>query len=50
MIANLNQEVGSDVFVAVNAMQMQNDFISNPRAFGPTNFPFFLSLYNNLDN
>lgn len=34
MIGNLNQEVGSDVFVAVNAMQMQNDFISNPRAFG----------------
>lgn len=34
MIRSLNQEVGSDIFVAVNAMEMQNDFISNPQAFG----------------
>ncbi|KVI12315.1 GDSL esterase/lipase At4g28780-like [Cynara cardunculus var. scolymus] len=34
MIQGLNQELGSDYFVAVNAMLMQNDFISNPRAFG----------------
>ncbi|GJZ28486.1 GDSL esterase/lipase LTL1-like protein [Tanacetum coccineum] len=34
MIQGLNQDLGSDYFVAVNAMNMQNDFISNPRAFG----------------
>ncbi|XP_011083096.1 GDSL esterase/lipase At5g33370 isoform X2 [Sesamum indicum] len=34
MIGALNQEIGSNVFVAVNAMEMQNDFITNPQAFG----------------
>ncbi|KAH6834462.1 GDSL-like Lipase/Acylhydrolase superfamily protein [Perilla frutescens var. hirtella] len=34
MIGGLNQELGSDIFVAANAMQMQNDFITNPQAFG----------------
>lgn len=34
MIQSLNQELGSDHFVAVNAMHMQNDFIDDPRAFG----------------
>ncbi|XP_052211054.1 GDSL esterase/lipase At4g28780 [Diospyros lotus] len=34
MIQGLNQDIGSDVFVAVNAMQMQRDFISDPQAFG----------------
>ncbi|KAL7172691.1 hypothetical protein ACSBR2_032214 [Camellia fascicularis] len=34
MIQSLNQELGSDVFIAVNAMQMSNNFISNPKAFG----------------
>ncbi|XP_076898373.1 GDSL esterase/lipase LTL1-like [Bidens hawaiensis] len=34
MIQGLNQELGSDHFVAVNAMHMQNDFINDPRAFG----------------
>ncbi|GMP90489.1 hypothetical protein CsSME_00041595 [Camellia sinensis var. sinensis] len=34
MIQSLNQELGSDVFIAVNAMQMSTDFISNPQAFG----------------
>ncbi|XP_071689986.1 GDSL esterase/lipase At4g28780-like [Rutidosis leptorrhynchoides] len=34
MIQELNQETGSDNFVAVNAMQMQKDFINNPRDFG----------------
>ncbi|KAJ0589189.1 putative triacylglycerol lipase [Helianthus annuus] len=34
MIQSLNQELGSDHFIAVNAMHMQNDFINNPRAFG----------------
>ncbi|KAI3787146.1 hypothetical protein L1987_41386 [Smallanthus sonchifolius] len=39
MIQILNQELGSDHFVAVNALEMQNDFITNPQAFGewPTN-------------
>ena len=34
MIQGLNRDIGSDVFVAVNAMQMQRDFISDPQAFG----------------
>nr|XP_043621823.1 GDSL esterase/lipase At5g33370-like [Erigeron canadensis] len=34
MIQSLNQDLGSDHFVAVNAMEMHNDFINNPRAFG----------------
>ncbi|KAL3828112.1 hypothetical protein ACJIZ3_016914 [Penstemon smallii] len=34
MISGLNQQLGSSVFVAVNTMNMQNDFISNPQAFG----------------
>ncbi|MCD7465485.1 hypothetical protein HAX54_001407 [Datura stramonium] len=34
MITSLNQEIGSDIFVAVNAMEMQNDFITNPKDYG----------------
>ncbi|KAK6164368.1 hypothetical protein DH2020_001232 [Rehmannia glutinosa] len=34
MIADLNKELGSDVFVAVNALERQYDFINNPTAFG----------------
>lgn len=34
MVADLNQELGSDIFVVVNAMQMQNDFINNPQSYG----------------
>ncbi|XP_073015965.1 GDSL esterase/lipase At5g33370-like [Primulina eburnea] len=34
MIATLNQEVGSDIFVAVNAKEIQNDFIHDPLAYG----------------
>lgn len=34
MIQSLNQELGSDYFIASNANMMQGDFISNPQAFG----------------
>ncbi|KAA8543447.1 hypothetical protein F0562_021058 [Nyssa sinensis] len=34
MLKSLNQELGSDVFIAANAMDMHNDFINNPQAFG----------------
>ncbi|KAL3531152.1 hypothetical protein ACH5RR_010474 [Cinchona calisaya] len=34
MLQGLNQEIGSDIFVAANAVQMQNNFISNPGGFG----------------
>ncbi|CAI9761329.1 unnamed protein product [Fraxinus pennsylvanica] len=34
MIKGLDQELGSDIFVAANAVQMQNNFISNPQGFG----------------
>ncbi|XP_016493250.1 GDSL esterase/lipase LTL1 [Nicotiana tabacum] len=34
MIQSLNQELGSDIFVAANAVDMQNDFIRDPQAFG----------------
>ncbi|KAJ9703105.1 hypothetical protein PVL29_004747 [Vitis rotundifolia] len=34
MINGLNNEIGGDVFIAVNAHRMHMDFISNPRAYG----------------
>ncbi|KAI8523153.1 hypothetical protein RHMOL_Rhmol13G0051800 [Rhododendron molle] len=34
MIKDLNQKLGSDVFVAANSMKMHSDFISNPQSFG----------------
>ncbi|GFY99512.1 GDSL-like Lipase/Acylhydrolase superfamily protein [Actinidia rufa] len=34
MIKGLNKEVGADVFIYVNALQMHNDFINNPQAYG----------------
>ncbi|KAK7245270.1 hypothetical protein RIF29_40109 [Crotalaria pallida] len=34
MIIDLNSQVGSDVFVAVNAFQMHMDFITNPQEHG----------------
>ncbi|OAY77551.1 GDSL esterase/lipase, partial [Ananas comosus] len=33
MIREVNAEIGSDVFVAVNAYRMHMDFISNPRQY-----------------
>ncbi|CAI9107494.1 OLC1v1006856C2 [Oldenlandia corymbosa var. corymbosa] len=34
MIRSLNQDIGSDVFIAANANQMQKNFITSPQAFG----------------
>ncbi|GAA0155401.1 hypothetical protein Leryth_005201 [Lithospermum erythrorhizon] len=34
LIKDLNQDIGSDVFVAVNAGALQNDFIHHPQQFG----------------
>ncbi|KAL3750436.1 hypothetical protein ACJRO7_011438 [Eucalyptus globulus] len=34
MVSSLNNEIGSNVFIAANAQQMSSNFISNPRAFG----------------
>ncbi|XP_052200611.1 GDSL esterase/lipase At5g33370-like [Diospyros lotus] len=34
MLNALNQQIGSDVFIAANAFRMHMDFISNPRAYG----------------
>lgn len=34
MIADLNKEYGSNVFVAVNAMIKQKDLITDPKAYG----------------
>ncbi|XP_074590634.1 GDSL esterase/lipase At5g33370-like [Curcuma longa] len=34
LLKDLNAEVGADVFVAVNAYQMNMDFITNPQAYG----------------
>lgn len=34
MIQELNQEIGSDIFVAANTREMQNNFITNPQGFG----------------
>ena len=34
MIKGLNKEVGSDVFIYVNALEMHSDFINNPQDYG----------------
>ncbi|XP_004494759.1 GDSL esterase/lipase At5g33370-like [Cicer arietinum] len=34
MIKGLNQEIGSDIFIAADAYRMHMDFISNPQAYG----------------
>ncbi|KAL7151697.1 hypothetical protein ABFS83_04G048500 [Erythranthe nasuta] len=34
MLTGLNQEIGSDVFIAAKAFEKQYDFINNPKAFG----------------
>ncbi|XP_012835777.1 PREDICTED: GDSL esterase/lipase At4g28780 [Erythranthe guttata] len=34
MLAGLNQEIGSNVFIAAKAFEKQYDFINNPKAFG----------------
>lgn len=37
MISELNSEIGADIFIAVNAVRMQMDFISDPQAYGMLN-------------
>jgi len=37
MLNALNEEVGSQVFIAANAYRMHMDFVSNPRAYGMIN-------------
>jgi len=34
MIRSLNQEIGSDIFVAADAYRMHMDYITNPQAYG----------------
>ncbi|KAM7521778.1 hypothetical protein LguiA_011680 [Lonicera macranthoides] len=34
MIKGLNQQIGSNVFIAANANEMQKNFVNNPQAFG----------------
>jgi hypothetical protein len=34
MITELNMEIGSDVFIAANAYEMNMDFVTNPQAYG----------------
>ncbi|WJX85642.1 hypothetical protein P8452_68061 [Trifolium repens] len=34
MLQGLNQEIGSDVFIAADAYRMHMDYISNPQAYG----------------
>ncbi|KAK8969661.1 hypothetical protein KSP40_PGU009443 [Platanthera guangdongensis] len=38
-LSELNKEVVADVFIAVNALKMQMDFISDPQAYGKNYFP-----------
>ncbi|RAL43427.1 hypothetical protein DM860_012568 [Cuscuta australis] len=33
-LADLNRQLGADVFVSVNAMRMQEDFVANPESYG----------------
>lgn len=50
MTTRLNQELGSDIFVAVNAMEMQNDFFANPKDYGMLLFSIALPFLNNYCN
>ncbi|KAJ9179981.1 hypothetical protein P3X46_008290 [Hevea brasiliensis] len=34
MLNRLNREIGSDIFIAVNANEMSLDFVTNPQAYG----------------
>uniref|UniRef100_A0A6N2LV73 GDSL esterase/lipase n=1 Tax=Salix viminalis TaxID=40686 RepID=A0A6N2LV73_SALVM len=34
MLLELNREIGSDVFIAANAYDLNMDFVTNPRAYG----------------
>ncbi|BAT94916.1 hypothetical protein LR48_Vigan845s004300 [Vigna angularis] len=34
MVKGLNREIGAHVFIAVNAYEMNMDFVNNPRAYG----------------
>lgn len=44
MINQLNSEIGTTIFVAVNAVQMHMDFIRDPQAYGKYFNYFFLSV------
>lgn len=46
MIQELNKELTTDCFVAVNALELQNDFISNPQAFGMFHLNKYCSIAN----
>lgn len=54
MIKDLNQKLGSDVFVAANSMKMHTNFISNPQSFGESLFGptavWFSDSKNNFQN
>lgn len=46
LINGLNSEIGSDIFVAANALQMNMDFVSNPQAYGMLIFhSFFMFIF-----
>ncbi|KAL0298563.1 UNVERIFIED_CONTAM: GDSL esterase/lipase [Sesamum radiatum] len=48
MLNELNEELGSTVFIAANTNQMHMDFISNPQAFGPYNGLGLCTPFSNL--
>ena len=45
MINELNSEIGANVFIAANAVRMNMDFISNPRAYGMFKPWLYFSFY-----
>lgn len=46
MINGLNSQIGSDIFIAANAYEMNMDFVSNPQAYGT--YPYIIH-YNSLE-
>lgn len=44
MVTNLNNKIGSHVFIAANSQEMHMDFIANPLAYG-TCIRFFFFYY-----
>lgn len=45
MISSVNNEIGSDVFMAANTFEMHMDFVSNPQAFGESQSHLILYFF-----
>ncbi|PNY06764.1 GDSL esterase/lipase [Trifolium pratense] len=44
MVKGLNKDIGDDVFIAANALKMQDDFITNPELYGSNEYMHPMNL------